>query len=272
MANPPKDGLADYWSGIHNAIDGRLLSVKDYLKHPSSGFTAENYFRDLLKEYLPRKYSVESGFVVNVAGERSDFLDVLIVDSQNIPPLSAEAHFKVFPAEAVVGAIEITSAPKARVSRAGIDGKLSKLEDDILKLAKLRGIAREREYLIPVNSVQNNQVQFANARLPYILPPRCFLITCGDEWVKAATYEKNLLGAMNAAAKRSAHVWLNAAFSMRHGMFHFKPFTDFDHQRTIENALLEFVLFINVVIAEFRTSHIDIRRYRPTLPEDGGQP
>jgi hypothetical protein len=188
MTNPPKNDLADYWSGIHNALDGRLLSVKDYLKHPSSGFTAENYFRDLLKEYLPRKYSIESGFVVNVAGERSDFLDVLIVDSQNIPPLSAEAHFKVFPGEAVVGAIEITSAPKARVSRSGVEGKISKLEDDILKLAKLRKIAGKREYLVPVNTVQKGQVTFGNARFPYTLPPRCFLITCGDEWVKAMLY------------------------------------------------------------------------------------
>ncbi|MEJ2682724.1 MAG: hypothetical protein P8144_15030 [Gammaproteobacteria bacterium] len=270
MTNPPKNNLADYWSGIHNALDGRLLSVKNYLKHPSSGFTAENYFRDLLKEYLPRKYSIESGFVVNVAGERSDFLDVLIVDSQNIPPLSAEAHFKVFPSEAVVGAIEITSAPKAHVSRAGIEGNISKLEDDILKLAKLRGIAREREYLVPINTVQNGQVTFKNSRLPYTLSPRCFLITCGDEWVKADTYERNLLSSMNAAKQKNDHVWINAAFSMCHGMFHFKPFTQFEHQRTRENALLEFVLFVNVVVAEFRTSHIDIRRYRPTLPEDSG--
>lgn len=264
-----KPDLADYWSGIHNALDGRLTSVKEYLRHPSSGFTAENYFRDLLSEYLPKRYSVESGFVVNVAGERSDFLDVLIVDAMNIPPLSAESHFKVFPAEAVVGAIEITSAPKSRVKRSGIEGTISKIEDDILKLAKLRGIAKDRQYLVPVHLPKGDRVELRMATFPYALSPRCFLITCGDEWVKADTYERNLVQAMTTAKSRHPDVWLNSVFSMRHGMWHFKPFTDFERKRITVNALLEFVLFINTVVAEFRTSQIDIRRYRPTIPEDG---
>ena len=72
--------LTGYWTGIQKSINGRLDSVQDYLRHPSSGFNAENYFRDLLAEYLPHRYAVESGFVVNVNGDRSDFIDVLIVD------------------------------------------------------------------------------------------------------------------------------------------------------------------------------------------------
>jgi hypothetical protein len=261
--------LADYWSGIHNALDGRLSSVKEYLRHPSSGFTAENYFRDLLTEYLPKRYSVESGFVVNVAGERSDFLDVLIVDALNIPPLSTESHFKVFPAEAVVGAIEITSSPKSRVERSGIKGTISKIQDDILKLAKLRRIAKDREYLMPVHVRNGNRIELRSVPFPYALSPRCFLITCGDEWVNAATYERNLVEAMTTAKSRHPDVWLNAVFSMRHGMWHFKPFTDFERKRITVNALLEFVLFINTVVAEFHTSQIDIRRYRPTIPKEG---
>src|SRR5215470_13693673 len=92
-------GLADYWTGIHKALRGRLESVRDYLRHPSSGVNAENYFRDLLKQYLPRRYAIESGFVVNATGDRSSFIDILIVDCLNIPPLSVEPHFRVFPAE-----------------------------------------------------------------------------------------------------------------------------------------------------------------------------
>ena len=144
MNRPRKaSSLADYWSGIHASLDGRLLSVKDYLRHPSSGFNAENYFRDLFKQYLPRRYAVESGFVVNVAGERTDFIDVLIVDCLNIPPLSAEPHFKVFPAEAVVGAVEITSAPKGKVKRSGIGQTIEKLGAVVNRCVKR---SRQRPY------------------------------------------------------------------------------------------------------------------------------
>jgi hypothetical protein len=253
-SNP--SSLADYWSGIHAALDGRLLSVQQYLRHPSSGFNAENYFRDLLRQYLPRRFSIESGFVVNATAERSDFLDALIVDCVHIPPLSAEPHFKVFPAEAVVGAIEITSAPKALVKRRGIEQNIAKLQDDILKLAKLREIAKDREY----------------REFSYSLAPRSFLITCGDEWVKKDTYEKHLMAALADAQQRRSQVWVNAVFSMRHGMFHFKPHTAFEHEQPIrDNALLEFVLFLNNAISDFPVARIDLRKYRPTLPADPGK-
>jgi hypothetical protein len=133
--NPP--ALAEYWSEIQRATDAPLSAVKDYLKHPASGAPIEGYFRDLLREYLPRRYAVESGFVVNANGDRSDHLDIIIADLHEIPPLCSEPLLKIYPVEAVVAAVEITSAPQVKVQRSGIVGKIPKLEDDILKLAAL---------------------------------------------------------------------------------------------------------------------------------------
>jgi hypothetical protein len=262
--------LASYWTGIHKALNGRLLSVKDYLRHPSSGLNAENYFRDLLREYLPRRFSVESGFVANADGERSDFHDVLIVDCLHIAPLSAESYFKVFPSEAVVGAVEITSAPKTSVKRSRLKTKISKLEDDILKLAKLRKIADDREYLHSVATKAHNGIQLIEGRVSYSLSPRSFLITFGDEWSRSETFEKNLLNALSHAKQKQypEHVWINAVLSMRHGMFHFIPYTEFEFNFIKDNALLEFFFFINNAISDFFTSRIDLRRYRPTIPEE----
>lgn len=229
---------------------------------------AENYFRDLLVEYLPRRYSIESGFVVNVDGERSDFMDVLIVDTMNIAALSAEPHFKVFPAEGVVGAMEITSAPKGTVKRSGFSKSIGKLQDDILKLSKLRGIARRREYLEPTLAHSDGHSKIEYHRLSYELSPRSFLITCGDEWVKSESYEKHLTASLRAAKQTSQTVWINAALSMRHGMFHFTPYTEFAYTRTPKNALLEFILYLNHSVSEFQTARIDVTRYRPTIPSD----
>src|SRR5258708_350975 len=95
---PPAHNIATYWTGIERSLSHRLESVREYLKHPSSGINAEHYFRELLHDYLPRRFSVEPGFVVNTKGDKSDFIDALIVDTANIAPLSAEPTFKIFPA------------------------------------------------------------------------------------------------------------------------------------------------------------------------------
>jgi hypothetical protein len=257
--------LAGYWSGIHNALYGRLLSVQEYLRHPSSGLNAENYFRDLLADYLPRRYAIQSGFVVNTAGDRSDFMDALVVDTLNIAPLSAEPHYKVFPAEAVVGAIEITSSPKSSVKRSGIKQKISKFADDVLKLARLREIARQREYIEFGPAASG---KFSERRITYELSPRCFLITCGDEWSKPDSYQKHLRSGLEFASTQSGTVWVNAVLSMRHGMFHFRPHTPFSSNRITNNALLEFVLFLNKAVSEVPTARIDVTRYRPTTPTE----
>lgn len=261
-----KRNLAGYWAGIQSALDARLLSVKEYLRHPASGFNAESYFRDLLREYLPKRYSVDTGFVVNASGEHSDFIDVIIADTQHIPPLCSEPHFKVFAAESVAAALEITSAPKSNISRKGQNRKVPKIEDDLVKIARVRQIAKQREYIETFPSIQNGQLAFSTHKIGIDLCPRSFLITCGDEWEKADTYERHLVSALTSAKQNGHEVWVNAVLSMKHGMFHVAPYTEFTINRIKENAMLEFLLFLNSVISEYHTYRIDIRRYRPTIP------
>jgi hypothetical protein len=263
------EGLAAYWGNIHDSLQARLDVVRDYLRHPISGTNAEGLFRDVLRAYPPQRSGVESGLVVNTHGTRSDLHDLLIVDTLNIPPLSAESHFKVFLAEAVVAGIEITSAPKSAVRRSGVAGTPPKLEDDILKLARLREIARDREYIVTAAvPAAGDGVGFKDARLRYELSPRAYLLTCGDEWKRPRSYEDKLMSALTSAARRHEHVWLNGALSLRHGLFRFKPHTKFMHDRVSENALLEFVLSLNNAIASVPTGRIDLSRYRPNLPKE----
>ena len=267
MLMAKEHNLAVYWGGIQRALDGRLIAVKEYSKHPASGSNAETYFRDMLAEYLPRRYSVEPGFVVNDTGEMSDLIDALIVDTHHVAPLSSEPHFKIFPAEAVVGAIEITSAPNSNVTRSGHRAKIPKMADDILKLSRVRRIARTRKiFSNMVEDDGSSPPSLQTRELHYDLAPRCFLITFGSEWSKEKTYRAKLLDARNLASNHSDSVWLNAAFSLKHGMYHFEPYTaELTHFAT--NALLEFVLFINKAVASVPTGLIDVARYRPTVPE-----
>jgi hypothetical protein len=273
--NPHQPTLADYWTGIHRSIDARLAALRNYLRHPASGTQIEDYFRSLLREYLPRRYAVESGFVVNAAGERSDHLDVIVADLHEIPPLCSEPLLKIYPAEAVVAAIEITAAPKSRVRRSGL-GTIEKLEDDILKLARLRALARRREYIdsSPVGFLQGEELRAIYGgprRVEVDLAPRAYVITCGDEWSRAATYQAHLDAALRSARQRGeGETWLNAALSIKHGLIWYRPHSDFVSERLREHGLLEFFLFLNQAIATYQTYRINITRYRPSVPEENG--
>lgn len=264
--------LEKYWEGVHSALDVRLRVAKEYLKHPATGISAENYFRDLLKEYLPRRFVAEPGFTVNTDGERSKNIDIIIADTFHIPPLCSEPNYKVFAIESVCAAIEITTAPNSKVKRGG--HKIPKFDSDIKKLAKVRSMGRRREYVDLVPYPTQEGIKLKPFVFTIDLRPMTFLITSGNEWAKAETYKKHLLnGLRNVRDKdKKRDTWLNAVFSLRHGMLHFERFTDFESKWIKENSLLEFLLYLNKAIATIPTFKIDIQKYRPTIQEiEGGE-
>jgi hypothetical protein len=106
--------LPAYWDGIAEALSARLSASKKYLRHPVAGFSAEGYYIDLLREYVPKRYAVESGFVINAAGNRSQHLDIIVADTFHIPPLCSEPTYRVFAAESVCAVIEVTTYPRGR--------------------------------------------------------------------------------------------------------------------------------------------------------------
>jgi hypothetical protein len=273
MADNKEGGsLACYWEGIHSSLKGRIQSLKGYLKHPASGFSVEGYFRDLLTEYLPKRYAVDTGRVVNASGETSDFIDIIIADSFQIPPLCSEPFFKVFAAEAVVAAIEITSAPKSRVPArgersSGEKKSVPKLEHDLVKLARVRRIAKHREYNVDVPVITDKGLGLRPFQCHFDLCPRTFLITCGTEWKKAETYQAHLVEALKSAKNTESEPWVNAAFSISHGMFYFKPGAEYECLRISDNALIEFLLFVCSAVSSYPTYRIEVRRYRPTAPK-----
>ncbi len=85
------------------------------------------WFADLLRQYLPQKYGVDTGFVVNKESDEgsanffdtsdkprtqdpfiSPQIDILLLDVLHNAPFCAEKTFKVCPVEMVLGAVEVT--------------------------------------------------------------------------------------------------------------------------------------------------------------------
>lgn len=253
--------LPDYWDGIADALGARLAASKKYLRHPVAGFSAEGHFKDLLREYLPKRYAVETGFVINVSGRRSQHIDIIIADTLHIPPLCSEPTYKVFAAESVCAAIEITTSPRAR------EKGVPKFEGDLAKLGGVRSLCNKREYF-EVHPVKVGD-KIEMYPLPFTLTgsPRSYLVTSGDEWKSADTYQRNLVSALKKLNSQGKPTWVNAALSLQHGLLLFKPYTQHESHWQRSNALLNFLLVINQAIATFSTFKVDIKRYAKTIPD-----
>lgn len=260
--------LSEHWAGIEKTFGEKAKSLKKSMNHSATGIAVEGRFQKMLAEFLPRRYVLAPGFVVNAEGARSPMIDLLVSDCLYIPPLSVESSYSVFTCESVAAGIEITTGPRGRV---GTGAKaVSKLHADLRKLSAVRSLGENRQYQTQVPIVESGGITFKTASIVAVSPgPRSFLVTCGDEWASAATYERQLVAALRAVQAEGKSVWLHAAYSVKHGLLTFKPYSDFEGTWITKDPLLEFVLFLNQTLTDFHTYQINLRRYRPSIPQDG---
>ena len=266
--------IRSYWKGLSISLEAKLTSLKECVNHPSTGHVAESYFRELIRQHLPSRYCVDTGFVVDANGGRSPLIDIIIADTLNISPLCAEPSYKVFPVEAVCAAIEVTTSPVQRVTSRKKD--ISKFEADILKIAEVRRMGKARRYRVAYWDDDGSQVRESKTMS---LQPRAFLLTCGEEWKKRKTYEKHLQESLAKAKTKSDCAWINAAFSLRHGLLKFQPYTEFEHRDWITvDAFFEFIFFLSHAVQTFALPNaaLDTNRYRKMPQEedyerDGGE-
>jgi hypothetical protein len=130
--------IAKYLNLQKKQLQIEVEAIRLLMQHASSkGTEAEIYLAELLRKYLPKKYSIGSGFV-SEKEKLSPQIDIIIYDELLNVPIYKGGSSGVFKAGSVYGCIEVTL------------GKLThkKLEDDIKKLAQVRSI------------LKNNQVRY----------------------------------------------------------------------------------------------------------------
>ena len=98
-----------------------------------------------------------------------------------------------------------------------------------------------------------------------VQPVLVYVVTSGDEWKSPDTYTKNGVVALERLSSRDNHPWLNAAFSLRHGLLEFEPYTAFHGHWTTTNSLLQFLFTLNQAVSTFSTFKVDLKRYAKAL-------
>jgi hypothetical protein len=83
------------------------LSAKSITHNGVMGEVNEQHFIDVLRKYLPKRYSVTQGIVIDCNGATSDQIDIVIFDPQYTPTLLDQQSHRFIPSEAVYGVLEV---------------------------------------------------------------------------------------------------------------------------------------------------------------------
>lgn len=118
------------------ALEQGLLQVQLELSRKSITHTGilgevnEDRFIEILRRYLPRRYSVDTGIVLDSIGNTSHQIDVIIYDNQYTPTLLDQENHRFIPAEAVYGVFEV----KPEINK----GYLGYAADKVASVRKLK--------------------------------------------------------------------------------------------------------------------------------------
>lgn len=94
-----------------NVLAAQLdLSLQSITHSGTMGEVNEEHFIRLLRRYLPNRYGVDQGIVIDSTGATSDQIDIIIYDPQYTPPLlDQQAHCYVL-TESVYAVLEVKPA------------------------------------------------------------------------------------------------------------------------------------------------------------------
>lgn len=84
-----------------------ILTTRSIEHSGTKGSVTEMHFIKFLKRYLPRRYGVSSGIVIDHEGATSHQIDIIIYDPQYTPTLLDQNDHRYIPAEAVYAVFEI---------------------------------------------------------------------------------------------------------------------------------------------------------------------
>ena len=103
------------------------------IKHMGErGSEREAVLKSFLSKYLPTRYGISSGEIIDTEGGISHQCDLIIYDHFNSPLLLAGENIRIFPAESVFAVIEVKSVLSAK-----------EIDDCITKIKHLKNLKRE---------------------------------------------------------------------------------------------------------------------------------
>ncbi|MCA9074738.1 MAG: hypothetical protein KDA93_06880 [Planctomycetaceae bacterium] len=178
---------------------GRRMQVdleERLIDHPGElGTAREEIFRRFLRDYLPKRFEVATGFVFDSAGQVSNQMDVIIADSSVCPRFEAAGGKFYFPCESVVATGQVKSSITS-------EKELRNALDNIASVKQLDrsagGLAKDTRHGEPIDHVGN-----------YLHQVYSFVFITGKALSEGSVMED----VMDYLPKRHANTWPNVIFA-----------------------------------------------------------
>src|SRR5436190_7235012 len=121
QAAAAKNRLHTLYEKMQERIAVDLKSARDANEDPNAkGEASEGTWHQLFNAYLPHRYRVIKGIVIDCNGDESDAIDVIIHDRQFTPAIYQQHGLPYIPAESVYAVFEAKQQiDKAHVQYAG---------------------------------------------------------------------------------------------------------------------------------------------------------
>lgn len=107
-ASPPSHlWLRNAFIDVQSELELKLRRASNSIDHAGTqGSVNEQHWAEVLRAYLPKRYEVATGFVIDSDGARSEQIDVVIFDKHFTPTLLDQQNHRYIPAEAVYAVFE----------------------------------------------------------------------------------------------------------------------------------------------------------------------
>lgn len=100
--------LRELFLHLQKDLAGKLETRRSVIGHPTAvGTATEEGWREMLEEYLPKRYCVSKAFVIDSDGRKSHEIDLVIYDRQYSPFLFSQGGAVFIPAESVYAVFEV---------------------------------------------------------------------------------------------------------------------------------------------------------------------
>ncbi len=112
----PKKILDDIFRSLETSLNSDMnIRIEHNLE---DGKYREYLIKNILNKIVPKKYSITNGFIVDSDNNRTEEMDIIIYDSNYVPPFFDETY-TIVPIESVVAVIQVkTTLTKEQLKKA----------------------------------------------------------------------------------------------------------------------------------------------------------
>ncbi|WP_318446630.1 DUF6602 domain-containing protein [Photobacterium leiognathi] len=100
--------VSPYFSAVTRSLESEVFLINSLSTHQGvKGAANEQALINILERFLPKKYSIGTGIIIDRLGNQSKQCDIVIYDGFNYPEIFGQTPIKFFPIDFVYAVIEV---------------------------------------------------------------------------------------------------------------------------------------------------------------------